>query len=82
MTGQINNQQTNTPPGVKDEVVISCATCMFWAEGENGRTGECRRHAPPARSTEKMTGAYALWPLTEPDQWCGEWRQSPDASNA
>ena len=52
-----------------------CETCKYW-DREGGLrivgrgTKPCRRYAPIA-STAKVV---AQWPLTKPDDWCGEWK--------
>lgn len=48
---------------------IACETCAYWAAQEGDDAGECRRHSPRPRPTEEA----AHWPITEPDDWCGEW---------
>jgi hypothetical protein len=58
-----------------------CENCVYWEalEGPRETLGSCHRHAPmpvlhdawpdtkPARD--------AWWPLTAPDDWCGEWKE-------
>ena len=57
--------------------MTSCATCRFWAGREEGAAtikvfgGGCRKHAPDLYvSHHKQT--HAAWPLTRPDDWCGD----------
>jgi len=50
---------------------VCCDTCVFW--DRNGPSGYgaaanqriCKRHAP---------GSNAVQAWTDPDDWCGEWR--------
>lgn len=62
----------------------TCAGCRFWnLENMDAKTsflvfGECRRY-PPTRPSVDPKDAVSplldwLWPLTEEDDWCGEFR--------
>lgn len=48
-----------------------CETCRYWHKGTHVPSGitlyTCRRGPPEAGIT--------LWPVTEHDDWCGEWRE-------
>ena len=69
-----------------------CRTCRFWLADPS----ECHRHAPsvPVRGagdsaesheTEGGTAtrtAISVWPVTDPDDWCGEWATRADAPKA
>lgn len=46
-----------------------CLSCRFWdrVRDEDGTLlGLCRRRPP----------AYEGWPMTAPDDWCGEYQQN------
>jgi hypothetical protein len=51
-----------------------CGDCAYWegTEGPRETDGRCHRHAPsvPLNHPDLSTA----WPLTEPDDWCGEWK--------
>lgn len=68
-----------------------CETCLFHVSGVIGeRLGVCRRHAPApiigiisasaVRANKNKTALFrpSVWPLTEPHDWCGEYRYSED----
>ena len=53
-----------------------CRTCRYWdagAERQEADVGECRRMPPQAGEVcgGRLTG---LFPETDPDDWCGEWK--------
>lgn len=53
-----------------------CGTCKFWEAGDDqagADFGECRRNPPPAGviSDGDLIG---LFPVTDPDSWCGKWK--------
>jgi len=56
----------------------SCKTCKFFRDED----GACRRYPPTAMPevsgevTEVVTlmDPISAFPLTHPDDWCGEWR--------
>lgn len=62
-----------TPGGVEPqtEAPPRCDTCGQWRKGHSG-LGDCRRYAP--RELDRNNAAWAIWPQTFPEQWCGEWR--------
>lgn len=62
-------------------VKLNCGNCRYWLKHEavetnQGQTSECRRRAPgPATDTGETEGqdmAFAFWPYTFADDWCGE----------
>lgn len=60
----------------------SCDTCKFWEHDEDDDEGWCRRRAPrPYRIPLDEDGSLhitrAMWPLTDANQWCGEWDAIP-----
>ena len=68
-----------------DVIDEHCETCRFYVAGViDERLGVCRRHAPspligsaPVRNTKRKLALMfrpACWPLTEPNDWCGEYR--------
>ncbi len=55
-----------------------CSLCRFWLNWDSEMTnlGECHRYPPPpaaARTDADERG----WPLTAPDDWCGEFQRPP-----
>lgn len=44
-----------------------CATCKFWNVFDKGT---CRRNAP---SPTTFSTIVQVWPITAPNEWCGEW---------
>lgn len=65
-----------------------CARCRFWEEirdtlkaddGRKYRGGECRRLPPVVLmgqmpTLEVKSGWSGVWPETESDDWCGEFK--------
>lgn len=60
----------------------ACANCLHWKErtdqGDEVRWGECRRYPPsgvvarnPITDEEQPE---AVWPPTDPQDFCGEWK--------
>jgi hypothetical protein len=63
-----------------------CETCRFW-DGETtechrrapvttialGLSSSVKRAASSRSSTSRARKANRVWPLTQPDDWCGEW---------
>lgn len=55
-----------------------CETCACWnpPDRANRSTGDCAAQYPvvvPVPSMAGQIGAVALWPPTEPYQWCRKW---------
>lgn len=53
-----------------------CRTCKFWNGDEFKPNGWCYRHAPlpvVAGQMEANGSMVALWPVTNSQDWCGEW---------
>ena len=49
----------------------ACISCVYWEPG--GVKGRCHRRAPvPAASNQQ-----AIWPVTDRDDWCGEYAEAP-----
>lgn len=73
---------------------MNCEDCAFWARDRESQDiepggshpksrpsvkgAECRRNAPSAVSIDGQAQGYALWPWTEPYDWCGEWKREKD----
>jgi hypothetical protein len=66
-----------------------CSGCRFWLNWDSEMTnlGECHRF-PPRMATVHRVGAEGAstttirpddggWPLTAPDDWCGEFQKTP-----
>jgi hypothetical protein len=64
-----------------------CSGCRFWLNWDSEQTnlGECHRY-PPRMATIHRTDAEGTttitvrpeeggWPLTAPDDWCGEYQR-------
>lgn len=59
-----------------------CCRCVFWLnhDAECSDLGECHRY-PPRMAVENVGGVFETirpqdggWPLTFPDDWCGEFK--------
>lgn len=66
-----------------------CENCRYWIAG-NGGAAACHQAAPVAvpwiagrgaladywNSSAQIVGveARAVWPVTQPSDWCGQWR--------
>ncbi|MFO7560087.1 MAG: hypothetical protein R6X10_14735 [Desulfobacterales bacterium] len=56
-----------------------CEDCEYWRKDQSTAAGECRRNAP----TSGGDRSRYRWPLTEPQDWCGEYgelKQTGDPS--
>jgi hypothetical protein len=66
--------------------VEQCSGCRFWLnwDSENSNLGECHRYPPrmatvhrvvaEGPSTTTIRPEDGGWPLTSPDDWCGEFQ--------
>ena len=54
-------QEDVAEPTPDTKFARECASCAYFAN-RDGST--CHRFPPP-------------WPLVKPEQWCGEWTESP-----
>ncbi len=53
----------------------TCRRCLWWdGAGPARGVGRCRRNSPVPADGETQVLAYARWPLTLADDWCGEWQ--------
>ena len=55
----------------------TCNDCAFWDSGHDPEAGVCRKKAPVASALDinmKVIGVTspAIWPLTSPSDWCGD----------
>ncbi len=64
-----------------------CSLCRFWLNWDSEMTnlGECHRFPPrvaasPADGDESAN--QPRWPLTAPDEWCGEFQRPQDRAAA
>lgn len=66
--------------------MAECKECRFWSVVTAGGAyqGQCKRHAPTRDTQVTMTTIYvdapsnrALWPLTRPDDGCGDHEPLP-----
>lgn len=56
----------------------ACKDCHFWERNDEEGNGCCCRFPPvPILHTDEKC-ARAVWPETEPEDWCGEF--SPSSS--
>lgn len=54
---------------------IKCNRCKWWEGAESGDTGLCRRYAPrPYHEYNYRIDPGAFWPVTDKDDYCGEFR--------
>ena len=65
---------------------MTCEGCAFWRQdGQDGQDGQCKRHAPRAVllvDPGEDANAVIVWPWTEPNDWCGDWKQRPIEAKA
>ena len=55
----------------------SCESCRFWKQSQMGvinGDGKCRIRAPQI-CTDEYGGSVTDFPLTEINEWCGEWQE-------
>lgn len=57
-----------------------CKNCIY-----HSAAMECRRHAPIAADTSwhhpelgQQAETRAIWPPTNTNDWCGDWKKDPD----
>jgi hypothetical protein len=60
-----------------------CGTCRWWGGWPDDDAGLCRRYPPAFGAREMEPGEVeaghlaadrGFWPVTDSDDWCGEWR--------
>jgi hypothetical protein len=52
-----------------------CVSCRHWQRIDtNPNQGECRRYAPRPEAFESIH-MMAAWPITNVDDWCGEFSE-------
>lgn len=56
-----------------------CEKCIYWTQLNHIGLGQCRKYAPGCHRVvpESKHGTEWLvteWPLTQPDDWCGEYK--------
>ena len=51
-----------------DQTLKRCETCQFWEREDVADAPECHRRAP------SNWQGQASFPISDKDQWCGEWR--------
>ena len=56
--------------------MLTCKDCKYW-DGDPDQDGLCRRSAPTMITKDE---GFAIWPLTNPDEWCGELVMRPVAT--
>jgi hypothetical protein len=59
---------------VPDDCMPKCSTCAFFVPDRKDELGECRRF-PPAVFPDGDDGLGFSFSMTQPDQWCGEFRR-------
>lgn len=57
-----------------------CETCKYWVHSDCDLIyGECHRLPPLREQTLRATEGGVLhvgtWPSTDPNDWCGEWKE-------
>ena len=52
-----------------------CDNCKFWKKrDENSTDGFCKRSAPVPKIDSSSTSCFAVWPITNNVDWCGEFQ--------
>jgi hypothetical protein len=72
-THQSVTPEQKAPESKAGETARACLTCDFYElPVPPAVSGSCHRNAPSAG----IGGApfFGWWPMTRPDDWCGEWR--------
>jgi hypothetical protein len=71
-----------------------CSGCRFWLnwDSEDTNLGECHRFPPRMATVQRIDaeGSFPTtirpedggWPLTAPQDWCGEFQRQPTAAAA
>jgi hypothetical protein len=69
---------------MSESIMEQCGGCRFWLNWDSEMTnlGECHRYPPRMATVHRVDAGEALtrtlrpegggWPLTAPDDWCGE----------
>lgn len=73
---------------VRETRLERCSKCRFWGkaerydiDSEGSGLGVCRRSAPvatPSIPTDEEEEAFAVWPCTHSDDWCGDFQAKND----
>jgi len=53
-----------------------CKTCHLWDEHEHAPYGYCRAKSPIIEIEEGTSNGIGIWPITDPDDWCGEYEDA------
>lgn len=69
---QVSEDQKEPEEQEPDPVMWHCANCLYW-QSEDENRGTCRFHAP----FPEDGGTAAVWPRTQPTDWCGDWGGLP-----
>lgn len=54
-----------------------CETCVFFANGNRFKEGQCRRRSPVASRILSDENA-AVFPVVKYEDWCGEFEKSTE----
>lgn len=79
------DETAGAAPSTKLPFQERCENCRFWlvaeTHWETGAVinGRCRRQAPIREATDSYPGHQAVWPVTGPSAWCGEWQPTEEA---
>jgi hypothetical protein len=59
-----------------------CAICAYWQPlEESSFQGQCRRHAPRPEVSDSVH-MLAAWPVTNAQDWCGDFSAKGTGSSA
>jgi hypothetical protein len=65
---------------LRREEMENCRTCRFY-ESNTASSGECRRLPPTfvglVSGLTQWPPLTGMWPITNPDDWCGEYANKP-----
>ena len=50
-----------------------CNDCSYFGHDENTRQNVCKFYAPVA-SGGMMSDPITMWPVVDPDDWCGQFK--------
>lgn len=73
-----------TKPEKDEPQPATCGLCCYWIRLPSdtkieSQDGECRRMPPQLLHDPSENTPYALWPIVEDTDFCGEWRARMNA---
>jgi len=66
------------------KIIRTCGKCWFWDEDDGEDSpgmGLCRRNPPAFAVNNDWNSVLGVWPPTQKDAWCGEYKEKKEPSS-